>query len=399
LTGGSVLNSNRFNVVIGIGLGLLGSATMVHAQTDDIYITDYGSGNLLRYSFTYSDGTISNFTPDGAPDNLSNPAKSAVLIAGSIKEGIQGTHNDIIVVGGQRGDSATVLTRYTLTGNVIGEIPLTKLVGGLWVTYTMNETGNCIITPDGKYMYAPEQGGSVIDKIDLATGHVIGQASFSGVHDVVLSADGTTLYAAAYSSGGGIKAFSTADFVNGGYSGSVTTVIADGNNGLSRPSGLTISGNTLLINQNESGGTANGVYEYTINSDLSLTYKSSVTSSALNFIFGSSIGPDGNLYIAALGDAAGNDSTSYVDGIYEYNTTTGTVNTVAVLPGEPGDASGSSGPYGTGGFYSPKYLEFGIDFAPSSDAGYTPEPGTVALLFASGLVSVAGLRRRRTRRA
>ncbi len=390
----------RSNVSLPLaGFALLCLSAVAHAQTDDIYITDYASGNLLRYSFTYVSGSITNVTPDGAPGNLGGP-NSAVLISGSIKEGIQGTHNDIIVVGGHAGSSATKLTRYDLNGNEIGQIALTHFLSGSWVTYDMNETGNCIITPDGKYMYAPEQNGGVIDKFDLATGHLVGQVAQSGAHDVVLSADGTTLYGASYSTGGiGVKAYSTAGFVNGGYTGPVTQVIAADDHGLSNPSGMSISGNTLYINQNQHGDSGNGVWEYTISSDLSLTYSHSVTSPDLNFIFGSSVGPDGNLYIAALGDAANTGgSATPVDGIYKYNTTTHTVVSTAFIPGEPGDVSGAGGPAGVGGFYSPKYLEFGADFIPAGDAGYnTPEPSSLAFLLTSGFVTIGAFARRRRR--
>ena len=46
------------------------------------------------------------------------------------------------------------------------------------------------------------------------------------------------------------------------------------------------------------------------------------SSSGLHFTFGNNIGPDGNLYIAALGGASGRGGNSgYTDGVYQFNTT------------------------------------------------------------------------------
>jgi hypothetical protein len=343
-----------------------------------------------RYQFTYNSGTntITNFTPWGAGDNATN----AVFISGGIKEGVQGTENDIIAVA----TGGTSLVRYGIqNGNIIGTIPVT-LNGS---SYTLASIGNIIISPDGRYLYAAEAAttqngltGGAIDKIDLKTGAIVNQVQFQGAHDLLL--ENGTLYAAAYT--GSVNGSSDGVWTFDSNLGTKHQMIVGGTNGLTAPTGMSFQGTTLYINQNVVPTTANSVLQYNVGSagGTSATFISSHSSADLNFIFGSALGPDGNLYIAGLGGASGRSDPSYTDGVYEYDTTSNAFS--QLIAGENG--GGTTGPPGASGLYSPKYLQFSTNFVPAPDAGYgTPEPGSVALFCSLGLVG-AGWARRRKRR-
>jgi hypothetical protein len=388
---------SRNALLSGLCVGLLFAASVdiARAQTDYLYVTDYGAGqadpavggNMDRYQFTYNSvsNTISNFTPYGLNGNTS----SAVFIAGGIKEGVQGTQNDIIAVA----KGGATLVRYNLNGGIIGTIPVT--LGG--ASYSLNGIGNIIISQNGYYLYVPESSttqngltGGAIDKISLATGAIVAQVPFSGAHDLLL--ENGTIYAAAYSgsnsASSGIWTFDT-------NLGSKSQMVVSGANGLTRPTGMSFQGTTLYVNQDLAPSSANSVYEYNVGSvgGTSATYINSYSSSNLNFIFGSAIGPDGNVYIAALGGGvSGNDTAGYTDGVYEFNNTNQAVS--LSIGGEAGNTD--SGPPGASGLYAPKYLQFSTNFVPYPDVGYNvPEPGQVALFCSLGLASAGWWRRKK----
>jgi hypothetical protein len=147
----------RSAITCGIFLSLACSVAPSWAQdvTDYLYISDYGAQALDRFSFTYDPiaNTMTNWQPAGQSPG------SAVFINADIKEGLGGTSNDIIAVN----TGGNSLSRYTLSGALIGNIPIT--LGGN--PYTLSSVGNVVISSDGKYMYAPESGAGKIDKIDL----------------------------------------------------------------------------------------------------------------------------------------------------------------------------------------------------------------------------------------
>jgi hypothetical protein len=218
------------------------------------------------------------------------------------------------------------------------------------------------------------------------------QVNFAGAHDLLIKPNGDIL-AAAYS-GSNSDSSGIWQFDSG--LGSKTQIIADGTNGLARPTGLSLSATgTLYVQANVQGG-ANTVFQYSIDpTSGDATYVTKTTSSDLNFDFGSDLGPDGNLYIAALGGGESHQTFSasdgYTNGVYEFNTTT-----TAVSLAVPGWVVGTGGP--SDGFESPKYLQFSTSFVDAPDAGApTPEPGSIALL---GGLSVGGMffRARRKRR-
>jgi len=378
------------------GLLYIVSNGVASAQTDYLYVTDYGAGtddpavggNMDRYQFTYNSGTntITNFTPYGAGGNTSN----AVFITGGIKEGVQGTDNDIIAVA----TGGASLNRYNFSGSEIGSIAVT-LNGS---PYTFNTVGNIVLSPDGQYVYVPEQGAGLIDKVSLATGAIVAQVNFPGAHDLLLV--NGTLYAAAYSGyttgvSDGIWTFNTSlasahQMVLGTAFGSAT------------PTGMSFSGTTLYVNGNippTSPGdatVANSVFEFNIPTPggTAATLINSYSSSNLSFIFGNSLGPDGNLYIAGLGGASGRTDDGYTDGVYEFNTTS---NAVSLLVGGESGTS-TTGPPGSSGLYSPKYLQFSPNFIAAPDAGFSgPEPGAIGMFCSMGVAGAGWFWRRKKR--
>jgi hypothetical protein len=137
-----------------------------------------------------------------------------------------------------------------------------------------------------------------------------------------------------------------------------------------------------------SGGTLTATFDST------KSYIGSGSNNALQFTFGNNLGPDGNLYIAALGGGGNggfNIQNGYIDGIYKFNTSNQSVLQFILGYLE------TTGPDGPSGLSAPKYLQFDTNFVKAPDAGVTPEPGTTALLLA-GLAGL-GLKRAKSRKA
>ena len=130
----------------------------------------------------------------------------------------------------------------------------------------------------------------------------------------------------------------------------------------------------------------------TANYDSTKSYIGSASNNALQFTFGNNLGPDGNLYIAALGGGGTgsfNIQSGYIDGIYKFDTSNENVSQFIQGYTE------KTGPVGASGLSAPKYLQFDTNFVNAPDAG-VPEPGTIALLLAgfAGLGVLKGAKRR-----
>lgn len=364
-------------------------------QTGYLFDTDYGTSLLDRYQYTYDKTTnrITAITPYGIGGNTSNAYFLGNSTTAPIKEGIQGTSNDLIIVGGAHGSASTTFSRYTLDGTFIGSIPVD------FSSYNGGSVGigNVVATPDGRYVYAPLEKANAIVKIDLTNGSIVASYAFTGAHDVALAANGT-VYAANYASG-------SAQLIALDGNLNPLAVLASANpagvSGSFRPTGISVAADgSLYVDDNTVGG-SDSILHYTLSGsgaalaatfDSSHSYIGSATNNALEFTFGNNIGPDGEVYVAALGGGgAGGFSTrsGYVDGLYAFDPTAGTV-TQAVQgytePGGPGSPSGLS---------APKYLQFEPNFISSPDAGVpVPEPGTFALLL-TGIGALGLLARRR----
>ncbi len=356
--------------------------------TGFLYVSDYKAANLDRYRYDFTGGVISNIKPAGFGGNTN----SAIFITGGIKEGVQGTRNDLIIVN----SGGSTLSRYDLNGNLIGTIAV-KNNDPTHTSHTLSSIGNVVVTQNGKYMYAPESGTGIIDKIDLSTGIIVNNIAFKGAHDLAIAADGT-IYAASYS---GSDVNSAGVWSLPSDLSAKHQMITSAT--MSSPSGMSIStvDGSLYVQQNAGAG-PDGVYHFTISGTgtaTTATFKpltSLTSSSSLHFTFGNNIGPDGNLYIAALGGASGRAGNGgYTDGVYKFDTTSLGVSRVI----DGGIDTGFPG--GPSGLQSPKYLQFGYNFVPADDPGApgVPEPsGVLAGLGFLGMVGGGILRTRRRRR-
>ena len=392
-----------YGLTSGLFAGLFSIASVAQAAdfTGFLYVSDYKAATLDRYRYNYHQATnvIDNIIPYGIGGNTSN----AVFVSSSIKEGLQGTLNDIIVVN----TGGNSLTRYDLDGNTIGTINVKNADNS---SHTFSGIGNVVITRDGKYLYAPEESGNRINKVDLATGKIVAFTGFTGAHDLAIAADGT-IYASAYNKN---DSTSQGVFVLPSDLSSKTQLIAFNDNGLNGPCGMSVaSDGSLYIQQNVHNNSTNvaggpdGVYHYKLTgSGIAATAAfdatTSLTSAAsLHFTFGNNIGPDGNIYIAALGGASGRGgNVGYTDGIYKLDTSVANPTSAAVSLSIAGGVD-SGVPGGPSGLQSPKYLQFGFNFVPAQDPGAPPVPEPSGILCGFGFLGIVGsglLHRRRRRR-
>ncbi len=178
----------------------------------------------------------------------------------------------------------------------------------------------------------------------------------------------------------------------------LANVNPSGISGTFRPSGLSVaSDGSLYVNDNTFGGN-DSILHYTIGRtggmltttyDVSKSYAGSAANTSLEFLFGNNIGPDGLAYVAALGcggTSTFNTRNPYIDGIYAFDPSTGTVSQAVVGHTE------KDGPDGPSGLAAPKYLQFDVNFITANDMGVS-EPGALALLVSA--LTALGLRRRR----
>lgn len=368
--------------------------------TGNLFVTDYGQSELFRYAYTFDQTTktITAITPDGIGNNKSN-AYFLGSASDPVKEGIHGTANDLIVVGGTHGSGVTTISRYTLDGTFIGAIPID------FSAYNNGTVGigNVLVTSDGNYMYAPLETAGYVVKVDLANGKIVSSFQFAGAHDVAIAANGD-VYVSNYNAANASVIVLDAN-LTAGSKHTLITAAGSGVSGSFRPSGLTVaSDGTLYVNNNIRGG-PDSLLHYdiagkgaglTATLDKATSYIGSATNNALEFTFGNNVGPDGLVYIAALG-GGGSGSFSvtkgYADGIYAFNPVTDAM--ALAIRGY----TETSGPKGPSGLDAPKYLQFDTNFVTAPDAGYTaiPEPGSAAVLLAA--ISGAAIAKRRGRRA
>jgi len=75
--------------------------------TGQLYVADYGKSVLDRYQYTFDEtlGTITSITPNGIGGSTTNAFFLGDAISNPIKEGLQGTANDLIVVVGPHGST------------------------------------------------------------------------------------------------------------------------------------------------------------------------------------------------------------------------------------------------------------------------------------------------------
>ncbi len=390
--------------------GLFATALMAVSQgayatdiilTGNLYVADYGKSVMERYKWTYDQTTnvMTSITPNGINGSTTNAYFIGDATNFPIKEGVHGTLNDLILVGGFHGSGVTNISRYRLDGSLIGSIPVdfSAFNGG------NVGIGNVVVTSDGKFMFAPLESGNAVVKIDLATGAIVASFAYNGAHDVALTADGQHIFVANYANATP-KVIVLDSNLTAGSRVDLITAQPSGVSGPLRPSGLSVAADGSLYiddNTNTSGGHDSILHyniTYTAGAPTAATYDAtgsyvgSATNNALHFTFGNSIGPDGNLYIADLGGGGAGGfavSNGHVDGVYKFDTTTHTVSLVIAGKTETAGAVGASS------LSAPKYLQFDSNFVTAPDADYAPEPATLAV-FSLGLGAL-GIARRRKR--
>ncbi len=332
---------------------------------------------------------ITSVSPYGIGGNTTN-AYFLGSTNSPIKEGLQGTSDDLIAVVGAHGSTQTTLERFNLDGTLIGTIPVN------FSAYNGGNVGvgNVAITADGKYMYAPLETANAIVKIDLSNGNIVASYSFAGAHDVAIAANGD-VYASNYNGTTPEVIRLNSSLV---FQQNLVTALPAGVTGSFHPTGIAVASDGSIYIDNNTKTETDSVlhYSFTDNADIltptydpATSYIGSNTNNALDFSFGNNIGPDGNLYIADLGGGGSGSfgvAPGYIDGIDEFDPITGAVSQFIVGYKE------TSGPLGPSGLSAPKYLQFDTNFIDAPDAGLVPEPSTIVLL-AAGLAGIAALKR------
>lgn len=347
-----------------------------HVQAQDfLYVGDLKTGSLLRYSAILNNGSLS-FSPFGLNGNTSDPA---YITNAGVTEGVHGTGTTLIT-SQQIGANNFRLSRFSrATGAFINFVTSQQFAG----------IGNLAVTNDAQYAYVPDESGNRLYRVNIATG-ATNSVAMSGVHDVQIGPDGY-VYATAYSKNSGVVRFS-ADL------SSSSLIVAPGADGLTRPAGVVVSGNTLYVAQNKTSPTSQ-VHKYTLNGDAPATHVAQATSDLLSFSFGMEMGQDSNLYIAVPGSYLNPINANQIVKM-NLSGTFGPATTSSVAILYPGTVNGNT--YEPGDDQAnviwPKYIKFSSNFAQANDPGFViPEVGSIALLLTGGLplLGVVVARRRK----
>ncbi len=376
-------------------------------------MTDFGDGALDRFSYTYTGGTYT-FNPAG------NVAGNAQYITGKgMTSGFVGTRNDLIIAtGGSSETGPTNLARYALNGSLIGNITVanngfTGGGNGSAQTGTANHTfagiNGMAISDDARYLFVTESTSAtngIISKIDLATSQIVSQVSFAGAHDVTVLSDGS-IYAAALNSTSassrGMWHFSSAlvKDATAAIPYSTSTNPPPTYTGIDHVTFMKVVGNNLYVADSDTNA-AGAIAVYSLTGSGSIATPAIVNvytpaTPSLDNFYGAAVGQDGNLYIADIGTgkANGNNtftgSTTYVNGVYSFNTSSPS-NTVSTAIAGWNNSTGTT----SNGLDSPIYISFDANFSGTNDQG-TPEPGSIALACCLLTVGVIVRRRKRNR--
>lgn len=357
---------------VGAALGLA-SAAHAAEPSQFLFVGDLNTGTLLRYS---ADAGPSFLTPYGLNGNTSDPA---YIVGQGVTEGVHGTGNTLIT--SQNLNGTWHISRFDrFTGAFIGYVSPQPFKG----------IGNIALTNDAKTVYVPDEADSTLYRVDVATGNVLAAVPMNGVHDVQIGADGF-IYATAYNGNSGVRRYS-ADL------SAFDQIVLPGANGLNRPAGVVVSGNTLYVAQNSQTQNAS-IYQYTLNGSNAATYQTQLTSSLLSFSFGMELGPDNNLYVAVPGTYTGQGGPNRIVQIDLTNgfSSSSPASTAILYSGTNPSTTYTST---STNVIWPKYIKFSSNFATANDPGVAataPEPGTFALLTLGTLAGAGSLIVRRKR--
>ncbi len=369
--------SNYFSATMIVALTGLMAGLSTPSQADNfLYVGDYGSGVLHRFDASSSALAASQGKLPDSPNNV-DP-----FIAASyhVTEGVHGTNNTLLV-----------------TTNVSGVGPRLarfRRDNGAFISYVGTKTysgiGGIAITSDANHVYIPDEAGNTLYRINTIDGSIASSVGLTGIHDVVVSPDGSYILAAGYAHASGYTVGGTAYSVlkfNADLTNETGFIklndAATGN--LTNPTGMAFAADgSLFVGNNKRSSTVDSsIFHFNSNG----TYINKVTDHKLDGIFGVDYGPDGNIYASGLASAYG-APTSF-DCVVKYNLAYKTGNTLDIYN------SNAVSAYLLGNQAVSKYLKFDTNFAPANDPA-TPEPGTLGLLSALA-VSGAGFRLRRKR--
>jgi len=378
-------------------------ASPVLATTTNLYVADYGTGNLLQYTATLQTvgGHPQEVLTQVLPTQTINPPAG-----GSITEGINGTANTVLTIV-KTSSGSYEIARYNNAGTFL------NYVGGGATTFS--GVGSFIVSNDASTMYVADQSGNKLYEVNLATGLVVHSVGLNQVHDVAILPNGNVI-AEDLNSGSGFSGIVeyNADLTGGhtfipqGTSSSTDTVGSAGNLQGHNQYGFAVDnivgspyyGDFFTTSDDRSGGPGNStgesgtLYAFTQSGNFVASWTPTQGSNLNVGTFGISFGPDGNIYFANLGGVVLSDNAGNQVG--EFNVATGTFSTYI-----NGRQSGLIN--AVTGLSAPKYLNWQTDFSPANDPG-APEPsGAVTSAFGVGMLGLMLLgsirRSRRTVRA
>lgn len=368
-----------FSATTIVGLAGLMIGLSAASQADNfLYVGDYGSGVLHR--FDASSAALA--APQGKLPNSPNNVDPFIAANYRVTEGVHGTANTLLVTTNVNGVGPRLARFRRDTGAFINYVGA-KTYSGI---------GGIAITNDAKYVYIPDEAGNTLYRVNTFDGSIAASVGLTGVHDVVISPDGTYILAAGYAHTAGYTVGGTAYSVlkfNADLTGETGFIklndAATGN--LTNATGMSFAadGSLFVGNNKRSTSVDSSIFHFNGNG----SYINKVSDPKLDGIFGVDYGPDGNIYASGLASAYG-APTSF-DCVVKYNLTYKTNNVLDIY--NPSAVSA----YLLGNQAVSKYLKFDTNFAPTNDP-FTPEPGTIGLLSAL-TVSGASLGLRRRKRA
>ena len=272
-----------------LAVALLGGLTAsAQAQaTNTLYIGDLGGQTVLRYDAT----TITNPTAINGPGNpwLSNFSPEGITAG---VNGLPGSNSSILFVANDSAGTIKTVNANASTNPVINSDFITVPPGA---GRTVGIVAGISVSSDGHYLYVADQSANEILKYNTVTGALVASASLPGAHDVLAAPDGS-VYASGFGQDDGVVKF------NANLTSS-TQFIAPDAHGLTNASGLVLDGaGNLWVSNTDLSHPGNSLVEEYSTTGPTGSLLMTVSGSPLFNPLGLTLGPDGNIYVANLGD-------------------------------------------------------------------------------------------------
>ena len=301
-----------------------------------MYVGDYNGNQVLRFNAV-----------TGVPD-AGNPF---IKTLGNT-ESIRGYDGTLLVADAEPGTNR--IAKYNETTGVA----LTGPGSSFFVNTALYDI---VVSPDASKIYIAED--AQIASYDLATGNLLATHSTPDSWGVAISPKTGEIF-----TGNGWQTGAAGVYAYSPDLGTERLVVPAGDHGLKAVAGITFArdGSFYVVNGGNFDANNGFVNHYKADG----TFISTMTATDPNAIsraFAAAIGPDNNLYVTSFLGAC----------VLKFNTATDTFDSVFVAP------------HG-GGLASAKTLDFSVNHIES-----VPEPGSVALLCAFGVVGAGLFRKRR----